>query len=373
MQSELMEPIIKKIILTLLMICLLQFSIRAQCSPKKDFLLSAQGHYGFIISHRNTMTHLIKGHIFGGELNYVFRTDGGKCWQQVHKYPEIGMTALHLYLANPEQLGNLEALYPYINLRINKFKRKVRLNIRIGVGLAYLTKPFNKLTNHQNNAIGSHWNGFVNLRLNSTIMVSKSWRIDGGVGLTHASNGAAKTPNLGINIATINLGLGYCFGNKTIQCKKDSIIPRAPKKWYPSLLFVAGIKQLDPGGPEYSAFGLEMNMYRTFNYKNKMGGGLELSYNAATKKYWADDSIFTNNPTDIIKIGIKYSYSFNIDRLSLPIDFGYYIYNKLPNDDKFFHRIGLRYMVNKHLIANVTLLTHWARADYFEWGMGYEF
>ena len=364
---------LKTTVAIFVMFAIAPFSVKSQIKSSSDFLISVQGHYGYIIAHHSNMTHLIKGHIYGGEINYVLRTDGHHSWQQVHKYPDVGICALHLYLANPQQLGNLEALYPYINLRMNKLKRKLSLNLRIGVGLAYITKPYDRIANHQNNAIGSHINGFVNLRLNSTVMLSKSWRLDGGVGLTHASNGALKTPNLGLNMATLNLGLGYVFGNKIIVIKKDSAMAAVAKKWHPSVILVMGIKELDVGGPEYTSLGLQLNMNKCLGYKSKIGGGIEMSYNAATKKYWQEDSVYHTKPGDILKGGIKFSYSFNISRLSLPIDFGYYFYNKLPNDDKFFHRIGLRYMVTKHLIANVTLLTHWARADYFEWGAGYEF
>lgn len=353
----------------------LLFSLRqyAQLSPASDFMLSAQGHYGYIISHRASMNHLVKGHIYGAELDYIFRTDGTKQWQQIHKYPDIGACFLHIYLANPQQLGNLDALYPYLNLRINKLRKKTSWNIRVGVGLAYISKPFDALTNHKNNAIGSHVNGFVNLRLNGTRMLTPALRLDWGVGLSHASNGAIKTPNLGLNMTTLNLGMAYVFGNKTPVMKKDSVIAPAQKKWHPSIILAVGTKQLDPGGAHYGSIAAQINMYRTLGHKSKMGGGLEISYNESSRKYYADDSIFNTNAFDMMKFGVKYTYSFNIHRLSLPIDFGYYFYNKLPNDDMFFHRIGVRYMVTKHLIANVTLLTHWARADYFEWGIGYEF
>lgn len=357
----------------LLPLLLLSGSAFGQLQPGSDFLLSGQVHYGYVISHHASMTRLIKGHIVGGEFDYIFRTDGAKQWQQIHHYPDIGMCFLHLDLGNPEELGTLEALYPYLNLRMNKLRKKTAWNIRVGVGLAYITKPFDRITNHKNNAIGSHVNGFVNLRLNATRMFGKSFRLDYGLGLSHASDGAIKTPNLGLNMVSLNLGGCYVFGNKTPVYQHDSLITPAEKKWHPSVILAVGTKQLDPGGAHYGSLAAQINVYRTLGHKSKMGGGLEISYNAATQRYWADDSVFTTNPVDMMKFGIKYSYSFNIYKLSLPIDFGYYLYNKLPNDDMFFHRIGVRYAINKHLIANVTLLTHWARADYFEWGFGYEF
>ena len=283
------------------------------------------------------------------------------------------MCFLHLYLANPQQLGDMEALYPYANFRLNKLHRKASLNFRLGAGLAYLTKAFDRIENHQNGAIGSHLNGFVNLRLNTSIPFSKAWRLNAGLGLTHASNGAISTPNLGLNIVTVNLGLAYAFGNKNCTFRKDSI-PKAEGKWQPSVIGVFGIKELEnPGGSKYLALGLQANVYRILNYKNKLGGGIEMAYNNATKRVWEDDSVFNSTAADIFQAGAKVCYSFNMNKLSLPIDFGVYLYKKQPYNGAFFHRIGLRYLVTEHMIASVTLLTHWGKADYFEWGIGYQF
>lgn len=360
-------------LIKLIVILLLPVSLGAQNLPARDFLVSGQGHYGFIISHRNNMANLIKGHIYGAEVNYIFRTDGCKPWQQIHKYPEIGIGFLHLYLANPQQLGNLEALYPYTDLRLNKLKRKVGLNFRVGVGLAYLTKAFDRIENHQNGAIGSNLNGFVNLRLNAGLTFLNAWRMNAGVGLVHASNAAISTPNLGLNMATVNFGIAYAFGNKICTFRKDSIVA-AEKKWKSSVIAIVGTKELEnPGGPQYLVYGIQANLYKAMNHKNKLGGGIEMSYNNATKQVWINDSVFNATTADIVQAGAKISYSFNMNRLSLPIDFGVYFYKKQPYNGVFFHRVGLRYLVTKHIIANVTLLTHWAKADYFEWGIGYQF
>ena len=176
-----------------------------------------------------------------------------------------------------------------------------------------------------------------------------------------------------MNLATINVGLGYAFGNKVCTYKKDSIPPIA-KIWETSIIGVVGVAQLaNPGGPDYTAYGLQANVYRTLNYKNKLGGGIEMAYNNSTKAVWASESVLNPKTADIIQAGAKISYSFNMNRLSLPIDFGMYFYKKQDYNGLFFHRIGLRYMATKHIIMNVTLLTHWAKADYFEWGLGYQF
>lgn len=363
----------RTILRTLILFFAMHFSafVNGQNSPKQDYIISAQGHYGYIISHRNNMSHLIKGHIYGAELNYIFRTNGKKPWQQYYKYPEFGVCALHLYLANPEQLGNMEALYPYTNLRLNKSRKNWKLNLRLGVGLAVVTKPFDRRTNYKNNAIGSYLNGFVNIRLAYAFMLSKSWRLDAGVGLTHASNGAIATPNLGLNLATVNLGIGYAIGNKDLVYKKDTI-EQFKNKWVPVVIGVFGVREMEqPDGPKYLAFGAQLNVYRTLNRKNRLGLGMEFRYNNATRRLYEDDSIYGSTFKDIGTVGTKLCYEFVINRVTLPVEFGYYLHKKQASFGMMFHRVGLRYALTKRVIANITLLTHWARADYFEWGIGY--
>src|SRR3954462_4008082 len=367
-----LTKVFRAVVFFLCMVCI-QMPVLSQNKPNKDFILSAQGHYGFIISHRSSMASLIKGHIYGGEVSYLFRTNGNKPWQQLYKYPDFGVCLVHLDLANPEQLGTVEALYPYTILRLNKLNKKVNVNLRLGVGLAFITKPFNRLTNHKNIAVGSHLNGFVNIRLSTSYMLTDSWAINAGVGLSHASNGAVKTPNLGLNVATINLGVGYAFGNRCFEYKKDSLAP-CPKVWKISVIAVSGVKELEqPGGRKYMAFGLQTMAFRRLNYKNKLGGGIEFTYNNATKTEWLHDSVAHPTFDQMMQIGSKVCYAFVLDRISFPVEFGVYIYKKQDTNGMFFHRIGLRYMLTKHVIANVTLLTHFAKADYFEGGLGYEF
>jgi hypothetical protein len=355
------------------LLLLVSTAIKAQYQPGKDFILSGQAHYGFIIAHHNNVAHLVHGHIYGGELNYTFRTDGCKPWQQSHNYPEVGFCAVYLYLANPRELGNLTALYPFINFRLNKPEKKASFKLRLGTGLAYISKPFNRLTNPKNNIIGSHINGFVNIRLHTSITLSNAWILDAGVGLSHASNGAIETPNLGLNIATVNLGMGYTVGNKTCFYNKDTL-SEYERQWHPSVIAVVGFKELEtPLGAMYTVTGIQFNMYQQRNHKNSFGAGIEAAYNEATKKVWIDDSV--NNPSfaQIVQVGVKAGYAFNVDRLSLPFEFGVYVFKKQDYNGLFFHRIGFRYMVTKHIMANITLLTHWAKADYFEWGIGYQF
>jgi hypothetical protein len=52
---------------------------------------------------------------------------------------------------------------------------------------------------------------------------------------------------------------------------------------------------------------------------------------------------------------------------------GYYIHDKFDADDELYHRLGMRYTFDNGLLLNFVLKTHWAKADYIEFGVGYNF
>jgi hypothetical protein len=52
---------------------------------------------------------------------------------------------------------------------------------------------------------------------------------------------------------------------------------------------------------------------------------------------------------------------------------GVYLRDVYNPDGRLYHRIGMRYHATKHWSANLVLKSHWAKADYVEYGIGYTF
>jgi hypothetical protein len=57
--------------------------------------------------------------------------------------------------------------------------------------------------------------------------------------------------------------------------------------------------------------------------------------------------------------------------VSFTIQWGYYLFVRWNDDGDFYHRFGLKYYFNDHFIANLTIKTHFSKADFIEWGIGY--
>jgi len=343
-----------------------------QDSTKNECWISANFHYGFLMAQHATMQYLVKGHIPAAEIDYYKPTHGTQQWQQTFGFPEYGVAFFAANLENPTVLGNIFGIYPFINFHLNKNK-KLKLYLRVGSGLAYITKKFTPFDDHKEIAIGSHINAIINLRLNTAFALGKQMRLEAGIGLTHSSNGATQTPNLGLNIPTVNLGIGYHFNPKNYFLHSDTTTSVSKKITY-NILFASGINQIDPpGGPHYFAYTFSINRNRRLNQKSTLGTGLDIFYNMSNIQQMIDDSTPLKNNFQDVQVGVKISYQLALGKLTLPIEMGAYLFTKYKTDGYLYHRIGLRYQLTNHLIANLTLLTHWAKASYIEWGIGYRF
>ena len=245
------------------------------------------------------------------------------------------------------------------------------LNLRYGTGFGYFNKTFNTFDNYKNNIISSHINPMINLQVESRINLSKRLSMENGIALTHFSNGSYKIPNLGLNLATFNTGFTYLFGPTDRPLKKDSISYPAKRTEFSFLISGAAKEILPAGGRKYPVFIFMGNMERQLNYKNKIGVGLDIFYNASLIQKLTNDSITLNSNIAILQAGLFFSYALTVHRISIIAGMGTYIHSKYKNDGYLYHRIGTRYRVNDHFTVNATLKTHFAVADHWEFGMGY--
>ena len=364
--------------LVLLLIILAEFSLESfsQEIPEYTSYLKGQFHYGYIMQHRNSIGHLIEGHIKGVELNWAFQTKGNKVWHHENNFPEAGF-AMHVYsLANPQQLGLLIALAPYYDIGLNEKNKTSRLHLRLSCGVSYSTKKFDPVLNHKNNVVSTSLNAFVNFKWYYKFQLSKNLRLDAGLNFVHASNGRFKTPNLGINMLSIHSGLTYCFNqtkDKSIKDIDSSYLNKNKHELYG--IVSLGINETEPpGGPKFLAQSYSLGYNHKKRNTHKFGAGIDAFYCESTKQELFDaDSIRLKNNFSYLQLGARLSYSYVIGNLSLPIEFGHYLYTRYKGNGMFYHRIGFRYQFKNRIIATFALKTHWAVAHYFEYGIGYRF
>lgn len=330
-------------------------------------------HYGFIMPHHKNMQHLTTGHFPAFEINFNVQMHGEKKWHCLYKYPVIGGALWYADLANPGMLGKAIAVYPFMNFHLCR-GRKFYLNYRFGLGLGYITKPFNNIDNYKNIAIGSHLNATLNMFYELKWMLQKKVSLTAGIGLTHFSNGAFKTPNLGINIPTVFTGVAY-YLNNTENIAPDTAWKgiRVNKSKF-RLFFAGGTKQLyPPEGDQYGVFMLSLNYSRLLSFKRELTAGLDIFLDYSDKRSVKRKGIPLKNDLSLLKPGFYAGHDFIFSKLRLLLHIGYYLYAKDKSDGMIYSRFGLEYDISRSLYGHLALKTHFAKADFVEFGVGYNF
>jgi hypothetical protein len=339
-----------------------QDSIRAGNWVTADF------HYGIIPPiYSEAMNYLIKAHIPALELDYVHKPEELSGMERDYRDAETGVAFYYAWLGNPSELGNLMGAYPFISFHLKRCYHE-GFYIRTGIGLAYLPVTFNRLSNHKDNFIGTHLNTLFDFRLTRHFYLCNNLRIEAGIELTHSSNGSFKTPDLGVNLLTASTGISFCNAPKWTHIKKDTgTIPK--KDWVNVFILAGGVSQVEPpDGVYYPVATFTYSLYKNLNRKNRIGGGLDIFYNNANIERLGENIL----PIENTQVGIKGTYEMRISQLSLPFEMGVYLYSRYQGNGIVYDRIGLRYYTKYHIIYNLTLLSHFAKSDFVEWGIGYK-
>lgn len=340
----------------------------------KNYYIKIAPTQGFILEHRSTIGNLVKGYITGIGLDYVKPTHGNKKWHKENNMPEVGLSFNFINFANPQQLGYCFGLSPFIDIPLNKLQKKSRLYMRITWGASYLTKHYDVNSNRKNIAIGSGMNTYVQWKWFWHLNLNKQLRLEPGFSFAHASNGRAAVPNLGLNVVSLNLGLTYKLKNERVENVKPDTTDLWGTKHELLIWDAVGFNEHEPpNGQKYIANTFGVNYYYNRSNKHKFGLGFDISYDTQNKYHLETSGHPSNGWTDLLQLGPKLCYAYNIGRVSLPIEMGYYAISKPKEDGPIFHRIGIRYFCENGIMFNFTLKSHWAVASHFDYGIGYRF
>lgn len=339
-----------------------------------DWQIKPVINYGFVLVHRISIGHLVTGYPTTYELNLSKPTLGNKLWHLENNKPDIGVSMQCIDFRNPSQLGYGLILAPYAEIPLNVEEKASRLILRFCWGVTYLTKKFDIVENHKNIAIGSNLNCFVQFRLLWHLQLTKNLRFEPGLTFSHASNGRYKNPNLGLNVVSLSAGLNYLIPSKSKpQVAKVDSNTKARSKNELLISAAMGFNQREIYGKELHVYVVSAAYQRNVRNTHKFSAGVDVFYD---DNYQLDyKSKFGNSPTglDGLRIAPKLGYSYNIGRISIPIEMGYYVGQKTRPDGNVVTRLGVRYYSACGLVASFGLRTHFAVAYNFEYGLGYRF
>jgi len=300
-----------KLILVFVLICFTVSGFAQKSDTIKYISVSAKYSMGYIYAHHQFFKYFVKDYVPAFELNVGFRKKGNKTWHQIYKYPTLGFGYYHAELGNPEILGHVDAVFPYIEIPVIE-KNKFKLDTKLALGIAWLNKKFDLHQNKYNIAIGSKLNVYINVNIESKLKLNKQISLLTGLGITHYSNGGTRQPNKGINVISASAGLLYNFQKDGFK-KIEQDIPKFKKRNEYSFIFSAGTKTLESANQkQYLVSIFSFNAERQYSRKGMFGIGIDffkdnsrkeylrISESLILKTFWAD--------ADFIEFGIGYRF-----------------------------------------------------------------
>jgi len=321
---------------------------------------------GFLVAHRSIMGHVAKEHAYATEVSYYFKGNGEKTWHSSYNQPRFGVSAFVGSVGNMELMGMYYGGYGFMSVPLIHFPH-YEFAGRFGAGLSFAPKVYNAETNNLSIGTSTHLNAMI------SFSVENRWQfgphaINFMVDMTHFSNGAIKVPNLGLNLPYMSLG----YGHKIREAQKEITMDAFDNRYWEFgvIGFVSAKEEYPVGGKKFPVFGLNLAARRYF--KANVGAEISLDgmYKSSLRAYHPDVPI-TNS--ELLQLGIFTGYILPFNRFHLVVGMGYYLRDKFHFQEVVYHRVGMRYVFDSGININLALKSHWARADYFEYGIGYTF
>ena len=369
-------------IILIIMILLSAKSAKSQAN-QKNYEIEARAHFGYLY-FQNDLYHSAlsrySGHAPGFEFSLHRNTYGQHRWEVLHNYPSIGMTFYYSPLTFnnnnvSNELGNVFALYPFINFPFNKSATS-QVTFKLGVGVSYLTNKFHPTENYHNFAIGSHVNAAVNLSFEYRQRLFDRLTLVTSAGLTHFSNGATHAPNMGINIFSAATGFSwYLRPPKSLLDRRLRPVPYifefdGRRHFVTDVQYTIGYKDVSQQystNDFYLVHDFAAQTMLQLTERDRLGVGVE---------FVIDNSDRVSHPdwNRIAKVGGLLSYEMMLDRLSFMFNVG--IRNNEPLPARaflFYQKVGARYYFWNDMFATIAFTTYDIRADFISIGLGYHF
>ena len=327
--------------------------------------------YGFFIANQPKSLYLRDDHSRLIELNYFLPTTGRRQWEAESNFPRVGVGLLHGSTGSRQYLGTVTALYPFIHFPLLRTLRS-ETSFKLGAGFGWVQKPYNKETNYKNLMIGTHINAVIAMRMESEWAISSHLFVNVGLAFTHLSNGGIRLPNLGLNIPALSVGARLATQSSQFA-KRHSAGLLSLKKTSLYLHANFALKQVYPLESSLKpVYILIAELNRTLSNVSTISGGLNLSYDKSLFKEVVNAPTYIFNKDEPqLQASIYGGYEQVTGRLSIPVQFGVYIYNKYAIST-VYQMIGIRYKVSAKWTASVQLKTHFGKADYIQYGIGYK-
>jgi hypothetical protein len=264
----------------------------------------------------------------------------------------------------------MHAILPNIRLPMVS-NEKFSMAFGIGLGMAYLSKKFDRLENYKNLTIGSNYNAAVQFQLKLRWQLSSRLFFNTGASMLHVSNGTIKTPNFGLNIPALFGGFEWKVNQQKIKYQiPDSLVSYKGKINFRLMASYANKQISREWDKEFNVYVASMILSRFYNNADRILLGVDAVYDESSKYVLDKKGQATEEWLDVTKIGLNVGHEWTFSQLSIYVNIGYYVHSNNEDDALLYNKLGLTLQFLKYAFVGLNLQTHWGQADFLSFGLG---
>ncbi|MCC6815672.1 MAG: acyloxyacyl hydrolase [Saprospiraceae bacterium] len=333
-----------------------------------------------LIKHSPTLKFNQNG--LGAVLDFEIsrQVDGSKQWHHDMNFPSYGIIAKYLYLGNPRFIsGDAYGLAVFYNFKIKESKHTIS-NFLTGTGIAYNTRIYNLLSNPKQNGISTHLNNMTCFEYRLELKTKYKWNFYTGIGLSHFSNGAYQTPNLGLNY--VSLLLGISDKKKYKERVADSTLFKS--FWILGVNYGYAINELETfGGPKFAVQNLNLEIGYSYRKYNIFKAGIDAE-NHQFAAYVQSHDYRAASIKEGFNQGMRYhlfgGHEWIIGRSSIETRLAYLLnHNAVWTKFNFYSKIIYQYYLPIPIVkglsvgAGISIKAVWADAEYLSGILGLKY
>ncbi len=350
----------------------------SQTDTGKVFSVGIRAHYSYMFVHAKDLLPDDDYFPRGLDLDLNWTLISQDAWDQCNCYPKTGLLLSFFDYDKPSVLGYGYVASWFIEPTFRSYNR-LSFSTRGAVGLAYLTRPYDSITNPFNQAYSMHLSGYLLLNLGLTWRVNEFWRWNFSFNINHNSNGGLKDPNKGLNFPSLSLGTNYTFRPVVLAKKKKSGINREDKRKIKkeALIFYSNRAISHGEKKRHHIFGVSFSAGKRISRVSGLSAGAEFFVDYALKEKLQRKGY---GERDYKRVGILLGHEFLMGRFSFSQQIGVYLYNPAGFSDWYFkyhdaiyQRYGLKYRIGKRLLLGVDLKVDRYIANFVDFRAGVYF
>jgi hypothetical protein len=368
---------LRKLSMAFVICCFMQLSgiLQAQ-QDTTNYRVTVVGmrmHGSRVLIHSRAITNLRHTFPIGYEADWSRQTVSRKAWDFCRCSPRLGIAGTFWDYDFPQVLGYGMAAVAYIEPHYIPH-RKLGLSPRLGMGVSYLSQPFDSITNPGNQAYSMYLSFPLMVSFGMHYRFGSHWNVRLAANFNHVSNGGIREPNKGLNYPSASLSLDYAFLPVNIPDFGERGVRAKPaKKGRFAFAYASAVSNDRPGGEkQFYISGLSANYSRYLGRSSALTIGTE-----AVRDISLLMRIRRSNDPDrnSLRAAALVGHEFWLGRVVFSIQFGVYYFDQWKGDDPIYQRYSLTVepIRDKHFFTGISLKTHRQIADFMDVRVGYWF